>query len=541
MTQRYSDNYQREKYNVGIYCRISNEDSVLGESNSISNQKSILTKYVVDKDWCIIDYYIDDGYSGLNFDRPGFQKLLRDIQEGKISLVITKDMSRLGRDYILVGHYVEKFFPENRVRFIAINDNIDTGKEQGDNDITPFKAIINDMYSKDISKKVRSVLNMKRQEGKFIGPFAPYGYEKSPENKNKLIIDQNTAPIVKRIFEMYLSGDGLTLIAKSLNGENILCPAYYKKKMHETYSISKTKIPKWSHSSIKAILTNPVYTGSVAQNKYKKVNYKSKKLQSIDKKDWMIVKDTHESIVSQDIFDRVQKLMDQKGGNFEGAKKSTKLFSGMVFCGECGQYMTYTSTQADKVFLICSTYKRYGKELCSRHAILEGELENIILNDYWKLVHSFSNKGALMKKAEKMLNARKDGKNFFIHESISLQNRLEQINILLKAVYEDKVKGLILESQFVEFYEEFNEEKKNLKKRQEELLKKLDSDEKKQCDEEQIERLLDSVLNLKKLNPMILAALVEKIEICEGQNIKITYRIENPYGREMNHQKHLSL
>jgi len=428
MNDLSKDNYQRENYNVGIYCRLSNDDRETGESNSISNQKAILTKYVMDQGWNIVDIYVDDGYSGLNFDRPGFKRLLEDIKDKKVSIVLTKDMSRLGRDYIQVGFYIEKFFPENKVRFVAINDNIDTGNKDS-NDMTPFKAVINDMYSKDISKKVRSVFNMKRQEGKFIGPFAAYGYEKDMNDKNHLTIDHNVASVVKRIFQMYLSGHGFTVIAKRLNSEGIPAPSSYKNKKYKGYSVAKGRIGKWSHASVKSILKNPVYCGSMAQNKYKKVNYKSSKIEAVDQKDWIIVKDMHESIVTEEEFKNVQLLMNKKNKNFTGAKKSPKLFSGFAFCADCGQYMTYYKTQAGSIYLICSGYKRFGKEHCSRHPILEDKLEEMILDDFRKMVQKFANKDKLKEKAEKVVNKKKTSLKIYEDELATIEKRLDDIKV----------------------------------------------------------------------------------------------------------------
>ncbi|MCC5910991.1 MAG: recombinase family protein [Clostridiaceae bacterium] len=527
MSHLGSDNYQRENYYVGIYCRLSNDDGETGESNSIGNQKSMMMKYVMDKGWDIADIYIDDGYSGLSFDRPAFKRMLQDIKEKKISLVITKDMSRLGRDYIQVGHYIEKFFPENRVRFIAINDNLDTGNIDG-NDMTPFKAVINDMYCKDISKKVRSVFNMKRQEGKFIGPFAPYGYEKDPKDKSHLIIDKEIAPVVRRIFQMYLMGHGFTSIARKLNEEGIPSPSYYKKSKYENYNVGRTRVGKWCHSSVKSILKNPVYTGSVAQNKYKKINYKSDKVEAIHQKDWIVVEGKHEAIISPEDFRKTQILLKNKNADFSGAKKAVKLFSGFAFCGDCGEYMTYTKAPSGNYFLICSGYKRFGKSHCTRHSILEDELEEMILSDFRKLVHKFADREKLKQKAEKVANRKKTSKSIYEDELISVEKRLEDVKIMLKSLYEDKVKGIIDEEQFLEFYNSFNKDKLNLGNRQDELKKILNITGKQEDKKKKVEGLVDRTMNLKKLNRLILCEMIEKVEVLESQDIKIHYKIKNP-------------
>ncbi|SDL06360.1 recombinase family protein [Natronincola ferrireducens] len=527
MSQLGSDNYQRENYHVGIYCRLSHEDGETGESNSIGNQKAMLTKYVMDKGWSIADIYIDDGYTGVSFERPGFMRLLQDIKAKKISMVITKDMSRLGRDYIQVGHYIEKFFPENRVRFIAVNDNIDTGNLEG-NDMTPFKAVINDMYCKDISKKVRSVFNHKRHEGKFIGAFAPYGYEKDPKDNSHLIIDKEIAPTVRRMFQLYISGYGFTAIAKKLNEEGIPSPAYYKNRKYETFNVGKARVPKWSHSSVKAILKNPVYTGVMAQNKSRKINYKSRKTENLQEKDWIVVEGTHEAIISPEDFKKVKTLMKHKNNDFSGAKKAVKLFSGFAFCGDCGEYMTYTKAPSGNYFLICSGYKRFGKSHCTRHSILEEKLEEMILKDFRKLVRKFADRERLKKKAEQVVNKRKTSKNMYEDELTSVDKRLGDIQVMLKSLYEDKVKGVIDEEQFLEFYNAFNKEKVGLNNRYDELKKFLNITEKQEDKQKKVEQLVDDTLNLKKLNRLILAEMIEKVEVLEFEDIKINYKIKNP-------------
>lgn len=336
-------NVKYNNYKVGIYCRLSREDELGYQSESIKNQKDYLTKYVVDNEWTIVDIYIDDGYTGTNFDRPDFKRLIKDIEKGNINIVITKDLSRLGRDYISTGYYLEKYFPENDIRYIAVNDAIDTFKNSAGNDISPFKSVINDMYAKDISMKVRSVMDSKRKEGKFIGAFAPFGYKKCKEDKNKLEIDEKIAPIVRRIFHMYIGGFGISKIAHTLNDEGVICPTEYKQK---TTNYKGTVIKRlWNHNTVRAILKNPTYMGCLAQNKYKKVNYKSKKLRTLSSDEWIIIEDTHKPIIDKKTFKDVQSMMKRKYSSEYKGKKSNRLFSGFVYCGDCEAYMTYTKHQ----------------------------------------------------------------------------------------------------------------------------------------------------------------------------------------------------
>ena len=264
-------------YLVGLYIRLSREDEdKTHESESISNQKSLLLQYTKENNLKVYDMYIDDGYSGTNFNRPNFNRLIKDIELGKINMVITKDMSRLGRDYIGTGNLIEKYFPEHNVRYIAITDNIDTFLDSTNNDIAPFKAIMNDMYAKDISKKIKSSLKAKQKEGKWVGSKTPFGYIKDPNNKNHLIIEEEQAHIVKRIYNMCLDGLSFYKISKELTNEGIKTPAqYYEYKWRSNYNC---KYGMWHSKTIYDILTNRIYTGDTVQNKRTKVNYKIKKI-----------------------------------------------------------------------------------------------------------------------------------------------------------------------------------------------------------------------------------------------------------------------
>lgn len=518
-----SGHYQREN-KVGIYCRLSNDDGESTLSNSIENQKELLTKCAIENNFYIYDCYIDDGYTGTNFDRPGFKRLLKDIEKGYISIVMTKDMSRLGRDYIQVGFYIEKYFPEAGVRYMAVNDGVDTQKE---NDITPFKAIINDMYSKDISKKIRSVFDLKRKMGKFIGAFAPFGYKKDPKDKNKLMIDKETSWIVKKIFHMYLSGNSLKKITNYLNEENIPTPAIYKARNIKTYHIDHMKNFRWCHSSVKNILSNRTYTGDLAQGKTKKINYKSKKIKRLKQGKWVIVENTHEPIISRENFRLVQDLINGKNKYTKGIKKGVRLFSSFAFCGDCGGCMTYHKMPKGYYFLICSTYKKYGKKECTRHAFLEKRLEEIVLDDFKGITRKFINKEMLKKEVKGIVNQGKEKEQEYKEELNRIDKRLEEMKGVVKVLYEDKVKGLLDEKQFIDVYHEFNDEKKYLLNRSVLLLKKIERENEYEEDK-QIQKLIHEFFCLKDLNRLIVTQLIDKIEIFEDGNIKIYYKVKNP-------------
>ena len=283
---------KQKSFRVGMYIRLSREDGDKLESTSITNQRDILTRYISENEkLTLIKEYVDDGYTGTNFDRPGFQNLIEDIENNVIDMVITKDMSRLGRDYIQTGYYMQKYFPDKRVRYVSILDNIDTLEDEGMSDIAPFKAVLNDMYAKDISNKIKSVLHEKKKNGQFVGTTAPYGYEKDPENKYQLIVIQKESEVVKKIFELYLQGNGLTKIAKILTEEEVPVPILSRNNANGR----KTALYYcWKQTTISRILRNPVYIGNLPQLKRRKLNYKSTKRVQVDKEDWLIVENTHE-------------------------------------------------------------------------------------------------------------------------------------------------------------------------------------------------------------------------------------------------------
>ena len=292
-------------YRAALYIRLSKEDENDGPSESVTNQRSLLEDFVRRHQLSVYDTYIDDGWSGTNFDRPAFRRMIADIEAGKVNMVITKDLSRLGRDYIMTGHYMERYFPEKQVRYISLLDGIDTGVESTSNDITPFRAIMNDMYAKDISKKIRSVKHDKQRKGQFIGGKPVYGYKMHPTEKNKIVIDEEAAPIVRRIFRMALEGVSCRQIAARLNAEGVPTPAAYA-GLPIAHPGPYTGL--WSSERISEMLQNETYTGSMVQGRTVKVSYKSRKCLRQAREDGIGVEGTHEPLVEQDAFQKVQRL-----------------------------------------------------------------------------------------------------------------------------------------------------------------------------------------------------------------------------------------
>lgn len=346
------------------YLRLSREDGDKLESDSIRNQRSLINDFVKQhKEIQLVEEYIDDGYSGTNFDRPAFQRMLEDVKRKKINCIIVKDLSRLGRNYIETGRYLEKIFPFMGVRFIAITDHYDsaTGSDDADQIIVPFKNLINDAYCRDISIKIRSQLDVKRKNGQFIGNFAAYGYLKDPEDKNHLIVDEYAADIVRLIFNLKIDGYSSQRIAAQLNEMGVLPPLEYKRSRGMNYNsgFRSGSDPKWAVTSINRILQNELYIGTMVQGKNRKINYKVKKSSPIARENWIRVENTHEAIIPEESFQYVQSLLEIDT-RIAPKRKSVYLFSGFVRCGDCGENMVKRSTTKKGkkyCYYHCSTYK----------------------------------------------------------------------------------------------------------------------------------------------------------------------------------------
>ena len=348
---------------TALYLRLSREDEERkNESQSILNQRAFLLRYAEENKFEIYDIYIDDGFTGTNFDRPGFRRMIADIEKGLIQIVLVKDLSRLGRDHIDTGYYYERYFPTRNVRFIAVNDGIDTERETVGNDMGLFKAAFNDFYAKDISKKVISALQAKKKNGEFIGAIAPYGYQKSLEFKNKLIPNPEEAEIVHCIFERRLQGNGFTAIARWLNDKKIPPPS----------AKLGNKTACWSDTVVKRILTNPTYCGDLTQNRSRKVNYKVSRRRILPAEEWITVQNTHAPLVSRTLFEQVQARI-----NSSQSKKGVHPLGGLLFCASCGNKMTFVYRNGYS-YAVCAGWKRSGGKFCRSHCCREDALNRAI-------------------------------------------------------------------------------------------------------------------------------------------------------------------
>ena len=522
-------NQKTKSFRVGLYIRLSREDGDKEESSSVTNQREILKRYVSEQEnFFIVKEYVDDGYTGTNFDRPGFKRMIEDIEAGIIDTVITKDLSRLGRERLGVGHYTEIYFPEHNVRYIALLDNIDTYFDAGMNDMAPFKGVINDMYVRDISKKIRSSLIERKKAGNFLGVTAPYGYEKDSNNKFHLVINEKEAEIVKRVFRLYLEGNGLTRIAQILTKDGVPVPG-------ESRNIGKTRktalYSSWKQTTIRRILDNRVYLGELVQFKRRKINYKSKRRINVPEEERYICKGAHETIIDEESFNAVQNIL-KKNKSFKGTKHDY-LFKGLLFCSECGARLNITySNYALKKYgeyrytTICYSYSRLYSDICTRHSNSIPELEEVLIKHIKEVCKRYINENLQdelisMAKKQKQLEL-KQITNEKKLETIS--QKISDIGLYIKNLYMDKVKGVVSENDYVSLVADFTKDRDNLIKEKEELIKIINN-QKPQIDETaKIEKLAKEFLSLEKPTKQLLNELIEKITISENKEINIYFK-----------------
>ena len=514
-------------YLVGLYIRLSREDEdKTHESESISNQKSLLLQYTKENNLKVYDMYIDDGYSGTNFNRPNFNRLIKDIELGKINMVITKDMSRLGRDYIGTGNLIEKYFPEHNVRYIAITDNIDTFLDSSNNDIAPFKAIMNDMYAKDISKKIKSSLKAKQKEGKWVGSKTPFGYIKDPNNKNHLIIEEEQAHIVKRIYNMCLDGLSFYKISKELTNEGIKTPAqYYEYKWRSNYNC---KYGMWHSKTIYDILTNRIYTGDTVQNKRTKVNYKIKKIIKNKPSQYIVVENTHEAIIDKEMFYEVQKRIPKNVGRSE--KKETHLLDGLLYCGDCGHRISIGPRRKkdNRCYTICNYYRTYIKQkLCTAHSNNYDDLEELIL----KLLKINCLKYIDGKKIKKnTLNKFKNKENVNNQKEIKIiKQSINQLTKNLDTIYLDKINKVINQKQFIRIKDKLEKEIQIKQKKLDTLIKIDIINKNNNSKDKTINEYINDFITMNNISRELIVNLIQKIEIYKDKRINIVLTFSKDY------------
>ena len=505
-------------YNAGLYLRVSKEDELAGQSESIQNQRDFLTKYVLEQGWNIVDVYIDDGFSGLNFDRPDFKRMIADVESKKINLVITKDLSRLGRDYIDTGYYLERYFPTQKVRYIALTDGIDTMSDNSNNDLSPFKAVINDMYAKDISKKVRACFKTKQETGQYIGSFAPYGFIKNPENGNQILIDDEVAGVVRRIYDLYLGGKSMFVIAEMLNDEGVESPAAYKERIFPTFKQSNVKYYLWDKMKVRNILIDATYCGNLTQRKYRKVNYKVDKGIALPPREWITVEGTHEGIVSVEDFENVKMLISKKANNNIKRGQNDRLLNGLMFCKECGSKMTYRRNGIH-YYTICLAYSRFGLKVCYSNSINDNRVQEKVIAELRKIA-----KQTLSDDFFEQFDNLPQEDNVTDEEIKGVKIRLDETRKIIKNLYVDKLKGIIDESILLEVSSQYSAEMQHLQRR----LSELEQLQATPATEHDYKNLIERVANFDVLDKSILMKLIDKIEISKEKETFITYNFKNP-------------
>ena len=507
-------------YHAALYIRLSKEDESEGPSQSVQNQESLLREFVQQHRLSVYDTYVDDGWSGTNFDRPDFQRMIGDIEARKVNMVITKDLSRLGRDYIMTGHYMERYFPEHRVRYISLLDGIDTGVDSTANDITPFRAIMNDMYAKDISKKIKSVKRDKQRKGQFIGGKPAYGYKMHPTEKNKIVIDEEVAPVVRRIFALALSGMSCRNIATRLNQEGVPTPA--------TYANLPVARPGpytglWSSERISEMLQNETYIGNMVQGRSVKISYKSKKCLRQAPANWVVVEGTHEPLVDGETFRKVQLLV--------GSRKHTRsrtydfLLKGLIFCHECGYPLAVLNRKnargEDVLYFVCRTYQRFTKAgVCTCHSIKEKTVTDAVVAKVREVCQACLKPDELLPMAREAVENAGKGSGLKM-ELQDLQSRIDSLTAKLDRMYIDRLNGLLPEADFQRIFSRIKGEREQL----EEKRKALAFQQKSPVpSEDRARELVQRFIETAGESRELLVSLIERVELTEDKEVIIKFR-----------------
>ena len=538
-------------FNVGIYIRLSQEDKdkkYESDSESVINQRELLTNYVKNNNFNLIGEYVDDGYSGTDFERPGFQKLIEDIEEKKINCVIVKDLSRLGRDHIKTGYYMETYFPEKNVRFISILESYDSFKNQASNDSSTFIIACNDYYSKQNSIKIRNVLNEKRKSGKFVGSLPCFGYMRDPEDKGHLIPNPETAPIVKQMFEWRADGIGPTEIANRLNKAHVVTPSGYKKTNYSSRLIDRDN---WNISTVKKILLNRIYTGDMVQHTQTKVNYKSKKKITLDQSMWIVVENTHEALVDKDTFDYVNNLRKRNTRNYEiKTDREKRLLEGKLFCKECGNRLTVLYRKKQDYWSVnCNRYSRDPvRGRCYSHFYPYNYLEEQVLEQINKSVSKLMEELDLKQLNDEVVKSVYKETNNIDKIIKNLEIEKEKIIKRINTLYNDRCDGVISTETYKELAKESEDKLK-------EINDSIDNENiKKYKIKNKVNVLPDYTKKIKKLLDLnkpkkeLIDTLIDKIVIDKDRNITILFKydivpvvsfkyentnlVRNPYGRK---------
>ena len=527
-TMKYKKARTTEEQWTALYCRLSCDDDLQGDSNSIRNQKMLLKQYADEHKLRNVRFYVDDGYSGSNFDRPDFQRMIRDIDEGKVSTVIVKDMSRFGRDHILVGYYTKYYFAEADVRFIAVYDQVDS-ETNPDDDITPFKNILNEMYAKDCSKKIKAVMKAKGNAGKHLATHPPLGYKKDPNDKEKWVIDERGAETVREIFSLCMNGYGPTQIARILTERKIDTPVvYFHKHGLPTPAKLREDSEIWDQKSVARILENVEYTGCTLNFKTYKKSYKSKKRIKLPQEDWLIFENTQEVIIDRQTFDSVQKIRQCKRRPSRMGEMSS--LSGMVYCADCGKrmYLCRCTTMKQAEYFNCSTYRKKKKNLCTSHQITVKAVETLLLDDLRRtLQFAQSQKEEFLRILEENSEVKtKQEIKENLRKLSAAEERIKALDKIIQSLYEDKVAGKLSEERYLKLSDTYETEQAELTEKAQTLKAEIEKDKKEKDHILDFLCLVEKYSSVEELTPEIIRSFVDKIIVHEKRKENGHYRQE---------------
>ena len=527
-TMKYKKARTTEEQWTALYCRLSCDDDLQGDSNSIRNQKMLLKQYADEHKLRNVRFYVDDGYSGSNFDRPDFQRMIRDIDEGKVSTVIVKDMSRFGRDHILVGYYTKYYFAEADVRFIAVYDQVDS-ETNPDDDITPFKNILNEMYAKDCSKKIKAVMKAKGNAGKHLATHPPLGYKKDPNDKEKWVIDERGAKTVREIFSLCMNGYGPTQIARILTERKIDTPVvYFHKHGLPTPAKLREDSEIWDQKSVARILENVEYTGCTVNFKTYKKSYKSKKRIKLPQEDWLIFENTQEVIIDRQTYDTVQKIRQCKRRPTPMGEMNA--LSGMLYCADCGKrmYLCRCTTMKQAEYFNCSTYRKKKKNLCTSHQITVKAVETLLLDDLKRTLRfAQSQKEEFLRMLEENSEVKtKQEIKENLRELSAAEERIKALDKIIQSLYEDKVAGILSEERYLKLSDTYETEQADLTEKAQMLKAEIEKDKKEKDEILDFLCLVEKYSSIEELTPEIIRSFVDRIIVHEKRKENGHYRQE---------------
>ena len=499
---------------TALYCRLSQDDGREGESNSITNQKAILEKYAKDHDFTPYKFYVDDGVSGTTFDRDGFKEMISDVDEGLVSTVVVKDLSRFGRDHIMVGYYTEMYLPSNNVRFIAINDNVDTADERS-NEFAPFTNVFNEWYARSASKKINAIFKAKGESGQRLGSAIPYGYKANPVNPKEIVIDEEAAEVVKYIFELCMCGKGPGKIAKQLTEEGISTPMMYFREHGMPCRTKANMSNVWCNRSVSGILENMTYIGNTVNFQTATVNYKTHKKVRLPKDKWLIFENTHPPIIETTVWEKVQELRKNKRRYTKSGKKS--IFAGLLECADCGAKLYFCTSRAHKEdhdYFVCSNYKG-NTGICTVHYIRENAIYDVVLEQVQlmlrylqsfesEFVKSLVDKSAKDKKKEIASRRKKLEAN---------KMRISELDGIFKRIYEDNISGKLSDERFSKLSADYEREQKQLAAETEALELELNQETEQVDNVEYFLNIVRQYTEIKELSARVVNDLIDKIKV----------------------------